>query len=183
MEKGLKTKTVSEKLGVNPTTIQRWIKYFNIACQTNEQGHYLIAEKEVELLKTIKEQLNRGLTMKEIREKDVNFQSVIRDDEKKEEMIPVFVFEEKLEQLMIHIEQLERKLSVKADEVVEYQVLQHRSELDSLFSMVSKIDERIQKMEQNLAPVEKKVVGEVVNQIPNQLKKPKKNKLMRIFSL
>ncbi|OIJ15805.1 hypothetical protein BKP35_02095 [Anaerobacillus arseniciselenatis] len=183
MMKGFKTKAVSDQLGVNPTTIQRWIKYFNIPCQTNEQGHYLIAEKEIGLLKSIKDQLNDGLTMKEILEKDTNFQMLKKDVLPKKEMIRADVFEQKLEQLMIHIEQLERKLSVKADEVVEYQVLQHRSELDSLFSMVSKIDERMRKMEQHLAPVQKKVVGENVSQIPAKLEKPKKNKLMRIFSL
>ena len=179
MEKVFKTKEVSEELGVNPTTVQRWIKYFDIPCKTNELGHYLIAEKELEYLLNIKERLNRGFTMKEIREKNDPVQVV---KEKKERMIAASVFEEKLEQLMIHIEQLERKLSVKADEVVEYQVLQHRSELDSLFSMITKIDERMSRIEQNLPVMEQKVVGGVESNIPEQLKKPRRNSLMRIFS-
>ncbi len=181
MEKVFKTKEVSEELGVNPTTIQRWIKYFDIPCKTNELGHYLIGEKELVTLQNIKERLNRGFTMKEIREKNDPVQIV---KEKREKMVAVNVFEEKLEQLMIHIEQLERKLSVKADEVVEYQVLQHRTELDSLFTMITKIDERMSKIEQHLPEMEKKVVGGVVNNVPEQLKKPRrKSKLMSIFSL
>lgn len=183
MEALLKTKTVSDQLGVNPTTIQRWIKYFNLSCQTNELGHYLISKAEFELLKDIKEQLSKGLTMKEIREKNVSFQKLDVTNGKKEEMVSTVVVEEKLDKLMIHIEQLERKLSVKADEVVEYQVLQHRSELDSLFTMVSKIEERMRNMEQHLIPVEQKVVGEPVHQLPTKLKKSKKSKLMSIFSL
>jgi chromosome-anchoring protein RacA len=179
MEKVLKTKEVSEELGVNPTTVQRWIKYFNIPCKTNELGHYLIAQKELETLLNIKERLNRGFTMKEIREKSDPVQVV---KEKKEKMIATNVLEDKLEQLIIHIEQIERKLSVKADEVVEYQVLQHRSELDSLFTMITKIDERMSKIEQQLPSLEKKVVGGVEDHVPQHIKKTRKNRLMSIFS-
>jgi chromosome-anchoring protein RacA len=179
MEKVLKTKEVSEELGVNPTTVQRWIKYFDIPCKTNELGHYLIAQQELETLLNIKERLNRGFTMKEIREKSDPAQVV---KEKKEKMIATNVLEDKLEQLIIHIEQIERKLSVKADEVVEYQVLQHRSELDNLFTMITKIDERMSKIEQHLPALEQKVVGGAEDHLPQQILKPRKNKLMRIFS-
>ncbi|MCT8138938.1 chromosome-anchoring protein RacA [Anaerobacillus sp. CMMVII] len=179
MEKILKTKEVSEELGVNPTTVQRWIKYFDIPCKTNELGHYLIAEQELNTLQNIKERLNRGFTMKEIREKNDPVQVV---KEKKEKMIATNILEDKLEQLMIHIEQLERKLSVKADEVVEYQVLQHRNELDNLFTMITKIDERMNRIEQQLPVITQKVVGGSEHNVPEQLKKPRKNKLMRIFS-
>ncbi len=179
MERIYKTREVSEVLAVNPTTIQRWIKSFNIPCETNELGHYLIKEQELTVLKQIKEQLNRGFTMNEIR-KTTTSSKVI--EVKNEKMIPATVFEDKLEQLMIYIEQLERKLSVKADEVVEYQVLQHRNELDSLFAMMKKIDERMMKIEQHLPFMEQKVVGGLENNLPEQLQKPRKKKLMRIFS-
>lgn len=181
MEKQYKTRTASEILGVNPTTVQRWIKYFNIPCETNEQGHYLIVEKQLELLRGIKEKLNNGMTMKEIYEKE--FEGYPENLVKlNKAMIPAENVEERLEQLMIHIEQLERKLSVKADEVVEYQVLQHRSELDSLFSMVSKIEERMSKMEHYLVPTEKRAVGGEATLVRQQLSKPRKNKIMKMFS-
>ncbi|WP_082407126.1 MerR family transcriptional regulator [Bacillus sp. JCM 19041] len=38
----LKTKEVSKAIGVNPTTIQRWTKFFEIKCEVNEQGHFYI---------------------------------------------------------------------------------------------------------------------------------------------
>ncbi|OIJ14769.1 hypothetical protein BKP37_07250 [Anaerobacillus alkalilacustris] len=179
-----KTKVVSEELGVNPTTVQRWIKYFNIPCVTNDQGHYLIAPEEFEILRSIKDKLNQGLTMKDILESDNTMQEGFIKNGKKEEMLSANVIEERLEQLMIHIEQLERKLSVKADEVVEYQVLQHRSELDNLFTMIKRIEDRMSKMEQRLTPVldQQKVVGGIEHELPEKLNKPKKSKLMRIFS-
>lgn len=179
MGKVLKTKEVSDQLSVNPTTIQRWIKYFNVPCKTNELGHYLITETDLQTLQNIKDRLDRGFTMKEIREKKDPVQVV---KAKREVMIATTIFEEKLDHLLIHIEQLERKLSVKADEVVEYQVLQHRTELDSLFSMLTKIDERMSKIEQQLPTLEQKVVGGLEQRVPEQLKKPRRNKLMRIFS-
>ncbi|UTW69704.1 MerR family transcriptional regulator [Anaerobacillus sp. HL2] len=89
-----KTKVVSDELGVNPTTVQRWIKNFNIPYETNDLGHYLLAEKEIELyLRSLKEQLNEGLTMKEIYNKQYklpkndNIKSI-----KTEEMIETAVF-------------------------------------------------------------------------------------------
>lgn len=179
-----KTKAVSDELGVNPTTVQRWIKYFNIPCETNDQGHYLIAPNEIKFLKKIKKLLNEGLTMKEIYDAENINENNSEKSRRREEMLVASVFEEKLDQLMIYIEQLERKLSQSADEVVEYQVLQHRSELDQLFTMITKIDERMGKMEQHLSPlVEQKVVGGVEEPLPSKLKKSRKSKLMRIFSL
>lgn len=182
MEGILKTRVVSEQLSVNPTTVQRWIKYFNIQCETNEHGHYLIAPQQLESLQKIKKQLNQGLTMKEIREIDETVQrnrSVANN--KKEMMLPVHVFEEKFEQLMIHIEQLERKLAGKADEVVGYQVLQQRSDLNNISSTLSSIEERISLLEEEAPQLEKQVVGGL-ERIPEQFKKRQRNKLMNIFS-
>lgn len=183
MEHILKTGVVSEQLSVNPTTVQRWIKYFNIQCDTNDHGHYLIAPKQLELLQKIKQQLNQGLTMKEIREIDETVHSKRSiNNNKKEKMLPVHVFEEKLEQLMIHIEQLERKLAVKADEVVGYQVLQQRSDIDNLCSTLNSIEERISLLEEQRSPkLEKQAVG-ALETLPEQFKKRRRNKLMKIFS-
>ncbi|WNF38076.1 chromosome-anchoring protein RacA [Bacillaceae bacterium IKA-2] len=180
----LKTGIVSEQLSVNPTTVQRWIKYFNIQCDTNDHGHYLIAPKQLELLQKIKKQLNQGLTMKEIRELDETVQSNRSiSNNKKEKMLPVHVFEEKLEQLMFHIEQLERKLAVKADEVVGYQVLQQRADIDHMCSTLSSIEERMSLLEQQQqsSRPEEQAVGDL-EIVSEQFKKRRRKKLKNIFS-
>lgn len=182
MEHILKTGVVAEQLNVNPTTVQRWIKYFNIHCETNDHGHYLIAPKQFEILQKIKKQLSEGLTMKEIREIDEPVQrNQSVNNNKKEKMLPVHVFEEKLEQLMIHIEQLERKLAVKADEVVGYQVLHQRTDIDNMNSTLSSIEERISLLEQQSPQLEQLAVGDL-ERVPEQFKKRRRNKLINIFS-
>ncbi len=59
METIHKTKEVADLLNVNPTTVQRWIKYFNIECETNEHGHYLLTESHLTLLTSIQAQLKK----------------------------------------------------------------------------------------------------------------------------
>lgn len=186
MEKILKTKVVSEQLGVNPTTVQRWIKYFNIRCDTNDHGHYLIAPQQLEFLQKIKYLLNEGLTMKEIHDSEQMMQmnvnvNVNEKKENKQRMLPAHIFEESFEKLMNHIEQLERKLDVKADEVVAYQVLQHRTELDNLFSNLSRIEEKMGHLEQQQHPIEKQKEKDL-KIVPEQFKKRQRNMLMKIFS-
>lgn len=68
----------------------------------------------------------------------------------KQSIDPTLV-ESKLEVLLSHVEELERKISCKANEVVEYQVLQQRSELDDLFKIMQRIEERMQRLESGLA--------------------------------
>lgn len=183
MDHILKTRVVSEQLNVNPTTVQRWIKYFNIHCETNDHGHYLIAPQQLELLQKIKKQLNQGLTMKEIRQIDDTVQTNRSlNNDQKQKMLPVHVFEEKLEQLMIHIEQLERKIAVKADEVVGYQVLQQRSDINNLSATLSSIEERMSLLEQQSSQLEKQVVGGDGERVPELFLKRRRNKLMNIFS-
>ena len=143
METTYKTKTVSEQLGVNPTTIQRWVKYFNIPCHRNEHGHYLFKDSDILLLKNIKEQLNRGLSMAEVQIEQHNNKKETRPRTlKKEEMI------EKFNELSTRMNDIERRLEEKADEVVAYQLLQHRSEIDDLLHKLTKLEHQIEQLQE-----------------------------------
>lgn len=89
--------------------------------------------------------------------------------------------EEKLDYLLMHIDELERKLSVKADDVVSYQVLQHRSELDHLFVIMKNIEERMGKIEKSLNPIHKKeevASGEEIQIQPITAPRKKKRRLL-----
>ncbi|WP_078428463.1 chromosome-anchoring protein RacA [Alkalihalobacterium alkalinitrilicum] len=151
MESVLKTKEVSDLLGVNPTTVQRWVKYFNIHCQMNEHGHYLFQTPHVETLKEIQGQLNEGKKMKDVM---VSNTTIIQSSEQPGEMIPTFKYEQKLEEMMMRIEELEQKLDTKADDVVTYQLLNHRKEIEamskSLLSIEQRLDEIDEVMKQNM---------------------------------
>ena len=165
----LKTKTVSEELGVNPTTVQRWVRHFNIQCDKNEHGHYLFRQEDIEQLKEIKSQLDNGLLMS-----DIQIQSIQTTDKSLE--LPT-QFEEKFSRLNAAIESLEKKIEEKADAVVSYQMLQHASELEELIKKMENMEARLQDLEvallKNNYPEERLYVKE----------KPKKNWFVSLFTL
>lgn len=165
----LKTKTVSEELGVNPTTVQRWVRHFNIQCDKNEHGHYLFRQEDIEQLKEIKSQLDNGLLMS-----DIQIQSIQTTDKSLE--LPT-QFEEKFSRLNAAIEALEKKIEEKADAVVSYQMLQHASELEELIKKMENMEARLQDLEvallKNNYPEERLYVKE----------KPKKNWFVSLFTL
>lgn len=169
MEMVLKTKTVSEELGVNPTTVQRWVRHFNIQCDKNEHGHYLFRQEDIEQLKEIKSQLDNGLLMS-----DIQIQSIQTTDKSLE--LPT-QFEEKFSRLNAAIESLEKKIEEKADAVVSYQMLQHASELEELIKKMENMEARLQDLEvallKNNYPEERLYVKE----------KPKKNWFVSLFTL
>lgn len=139
MESILKTKDASRILGVNPTTIQRWVKFFNVPCEKNEQGHYLFNEKNIAQLKTIKEQLNRGLSMSEVKISALN-----EPKYKTEDVI------KKFNDMTKRIENIEYKLEEKATNVVNIQLLQHRRELEKLHQLVENMKHEIQQLKKHI---------------------------------
>ncbi|MCM3718889.1 chromosome-anchoring protein RacA [Fictibacillus phosphorivorans] len=169
MEMVLKTKTVSEELGVNPTTVQRWVRHFNIPCEKNEHGHYLFKQEDIEQLREIKAQLDNGLLMN-----DIQIQSSQTSEKSVE--LPT-QFEEKFDRLNKAIKELEKKVEEKADSVVSYQMLQHASELEELIKKIENMEARLQDLEvailKNNYPEEKLYVKE----------KPKKNWFVSLFTL
>ncbi|OOE10615.1 MerR family transcriptional regulator [Fictibacillus arsenicus] len=169
MEMVLKTKTVSEELGVNPTTVQRWVRHFNIQCDKNEHGHYLFKQEDIEQLREIKTQLDNGLLMSDIQIQ--SFQTSVKTVE-----LPT-QFEEKFDRLNAAIRALEKKVEEKADAVVSYQMLQHASELEELIKKMENMEARLQDLEvallKNNYPEEKLYVKE----------KPKKNWFVSLFTL
>ena len=56
-------------------------------------------------------------------------------------------FNKKIDQMMKTIESLEFKLTQKADEVVSYQVLTQRQEIDELTTLLNRIEKRLAKIE------------------------------------
>lgn len=136
MQEALKTKEVSDRLGIAPRTVRKWIKDFNIPCEKNDNGHYLINEEVLERLFEVK---------KHHREERV-VEEAIRI-EPKQDVIPTSSWISLVKKLTDRIEDLERQIGQKADDVVSFQVLQHRSEIEDVMKSLAKIEERIEKLE------------------------------------
>lgn len=57
----------------------------------------------------------------------------------------------KMDLLDVKLEQINRKLSNKADDVVSIQLLQHRRELEDLYSAVAKMEAHIKLIDEELS--------------------------------
>lgn len=143
VEKLHKTKTVSDELGVNPTTVQRWVKYFDVPCKKNALGHYLFSDSDVLMLKKIQQQLSTGLRMSQVK---VNVKTLLSQTDQKKQGTSQADTIEKLDLLFLKIENIERQLEEKANEVVAIQVLQHRKELEKLVQKISKLQSEIEQL-------------------------------------
>ncbi|WLR60238.1 MerR family transcriptional regulator [Guptibacillus hwajinpoensis] len=161
----LKTKQVSDELGVNPTTVQRWVKYFDLPCEKNELGHFLFSNETLEELKSIKNDLRRGYSMEKIKSAGKNNSKVA--------MVTPERFEQRLDRFSVRLEQLERQLDEKANEVITVQVLQHRSELEELVKKVSSLEEKLSELEDHTS------IQEAVGQSTGKGKRPW---IMSLFS-
>ncbi|GAF23930.1 MULTISPECIES: chromosome-anchoring protein RacA [Shouchella] len=137
-----KTKEVSMELGVNPTTIQRWTKFFKISCDVNEQGHFLYTDEHLPLFRAIQEQLRAGKKLK-----DISLDSK-QEKEKRIPSVPKKQYDAKLEQMYQQVHVLEQRLETKADDVVSYQLLKHRSELDDMMKVLDRLENRLIQMEE-----------------------------------
>ncbi|MGG3571712.1 chromosome-anchoring protein RacA [Bacillus gobiensis] len=184
----MNTTVVASELGVSTKTVQRWVKQLDFPASRNEYGHYEFTNEDVEALKKIKDQLKNGASMHEVASKSENHKKAFVwtertgfDHGQKEYIIAL---EQKLENLsqkahaeMEHmgkiISKLEKKLTQKADDVVSYQLLQHRRELEDLQSKLVHMEEQLQKSNEKLAATE------MAASIENQ--KPKK-RLKSLFS-
>ncbi len=163
----LKTKQVSDELGVNPTTVQRWVKYFDLSCEKNELGHFLFTSETLEELKGIKNDLRRGYSMEKIKSKGSSTKAT------PEKIVSQQLFEQKLDRFSLRLEQLERQLEEKANEVITVQVLQHRTELDELVKKVTLLEEKLTELEDHTT------IQEAVGQSSGKGKRPW---IMSLFS-
>ncbi|MGA9288496.1 MAG: MerR family transcriptional regulator [Anaerobacillus sp.] len=163
----LKTKQVSDELGVNPTTVQRWVKYFDLSCEKNELGHFLFTSETLEELKEIKNDLRRGYSMEKIKSKDSTKSST------PQKIVSQQLFEQRLDRFSMRLEQLERQLEEKANEVITVQVLQHRSELDELVKKVTSLEDKLLELEDHTT------IQEAVGQSAGKGKRPW---IMSLFS-
>lgn len=76
-------------------------------------------------------------------------------------------FEFRMDFLEVKMEQIERKVANKADEIVSMQVLQHRQELEDIYETMQRIDGQIKAIDRELTKFAKG------HQLPSSLKETK----------
>ncbi|KKK38517.1 chromosome segregation protein [Mesobacillus campisalis] len=139
----MNTNAVAKLLGVSQSTIQRWVKQANLKMDRNELGHYVFSEDSILVLRKIQEQVNNGVLLQDIAAATKeNRRAVVKRDNHPDH-----------EGLAAKVSELERKMERKADEIVSYQLLQHRREIEELHDCIQTLTERIEMLEEKLAEV------------------------------
>lgn len=141
----MNTSEVSKLLGVSHSTINRWITQLKLNIDRTEIGHYRFSEDDIALLQHIKEQLQNGAILQNIKigEKKVRKAMVTNKQ--------AITNENKLvEKLLEKVTQIEKRLDTKADDVVSYQLLQHRSDIEELQNTINKLTKQLETLESKL---------------------------------
>ncbi|MUT64794.1 MerR family transcriptional regulator [Paenibacillus sp. NEAU-GSW1] len=129
----LKTKEAAQQLAVSETTIRRWVSLFPSSFPKDMFGHYIFDDAALEKLRRIKTELEEGIGLPDIKLPKAGTQTLTLEPQTAalpQQTAPLIP--EASESLLIRISRLEASLSHKADEVVSFQLMHHRQELEDI---------------------------------------------------
>lgn len=166
----MNTNAVSQLLGVSSSTVQRWVKHLGLEMERNEFGHYLYSEDDIESLKEFQKELQKGVPIQSIsiEKKTRQGTAVVKKHSPFND-----------EKWMEKIRELESRLNNKADSVVAYQLMQHRSEIEELQKKVAMLEEQLDELEEKQFSVED---SPLEDESKDERKKKKKTFFGAIFS-
>lgn len=173
----MNTATVVKELGVSRRTLMRWVNQLDMQLEKNELGHYQFKEEDVKRLKQVQQQTAST-------ENQPSAQRPIKTEQRTgtAKITPTYD-SSKMKVLNDRIDELERKIRSKADDVVSYQVLQHRKEMEELLAKISSLEEKVAELEQNQQKREHVKDNVLVfDQSPAPKKTKRKNLISSIFS-
>lgn len=171
----MNTTAVAKVLKVSPRTIYRWVKQLGLEMERNDLGHYVFTEEDIEQLKHVQDQINKGSILQDV---------TVNAKKGRKGVIKATVNDEMTEKYLAKLEILEKKINQKADDVVSYQLLQHRREIEDLQYEVSKLNERIEILETQQSATKKNIPTENLivfdKEVPEKRMK-KKNIITSLF--
>lgn len=170
----MNTNTVAKLLNVSPSTIQRWVKQLDLDMERNELGHYIFTKEDIALLKNVQEQINNGSILQEI---TINRKKVRKG------IVNATVSDKLSNDILKKLEILEQQIAQKADEVVSYQLLQHRREIEDLQTEVALLNKRIEILESKNPETPKNISSEhlIIFDQKQPRSKEKKKRLISSF--
>jgi chromosome-anchoring protein RacA len=130
---------VAKLLGVSRRTVMRWVTQLDLQLDKNELGHYQFSDVDVDRLKQLQNETNQQLLKQDIQTENNSRKGVIKNNASLDANI--------IETLNERINELERTIRSKADDVVSYQLLQHRQETEELINRITTLEARLVELE------------------------------------
>lgn len=174
-----KTPFIAKKLGVSPKAVVRIAQQLNLTIEKNKYGHFIFTQEDVDQMLEhhrfqIEQSQNSQSTQKassnEVEELKTQVNTIVQNISSND-------FEQLANQLNTitrRLDRMEEQMQDKANDVVTYQLLQHRREMEEML-------ERIQKLEATLKKEEPIYITPDTKPIYEREKKPKRRKM--IFSI
>ncbi|WP_060667041.1 MerR family transcriptional regulator [Bacillus sp. CHD6a] len=171
----LKTHEVAKELGMAPRTIRKWVQKYEIPCRKNDYGHYVYDAEALARLETLKANSEVAGAL------DVDFDTdsneihvenmTVSSDKSK-------TVDDQLVTLSERVSRTEQMVQQKADEVVSYQLLQQRKEIEELTKKVDRLESMLDQLQ---TPAAKKMEPPLIFDQPPQQKR--RNVFRSIFGL
>ncbi|MBG0972661.1 chromosome-anchoring protein RacA [Bacillus sp. SRB3LM] len=174
-----KTPFIAKKLGVSPKAVVRIAQQLNLTIEKNKYGHFIFTQEDVDQMLEhhrfqIEQSQNSQPTQKassdEVKELKTQVNTIVQNISSND-------FEQLTNQLNTitrRLDRMEEQMQDKANDVVTYQLLQHRREMEEML-------ERIQKLEAALTKEEPIYITPDSKPTYEREKKPKRRKM--IFSI
>ncbi|EMA6344261.1 chromosome segregation protein [Bacillus cytotoxicus] len=125
-----KTPFIAKKLGVNPKAVVRIAQQLNLTIQKNKYGHYIFTKSDFDqMLEYHRSQMEQDSTSQTKSSNEIE-QLVIQ-----------------LNTITKRLDHIEEQMQDKANDVVTYQLLQHRREMEEMLTKIEKLETSIQKEE------------------------------------
>ncbi|PDY44746.1 chromosome segregation protein [Bacillus pseudomycoides] len=129
-----KTPIIAKKLGVSPKAVVRIAQQLNLNIEKNKYGHFIFTQDDLDkMLEYHRSHIEQTLSP-----------TIISQVE------PSTDFEQFVTQLntITHrLNRIEEKMQDKADDVVNYQLLQHRREMEEMMDRIQKLEAALEKKE------------------------------------
>ncbi|GGG66698.1 MerR family transcriptional regulator [Paenibacillus radicis (ex Gao et al. 2016)] len=143
----LKTKEAAQQLAVSETTVRRWVSLFPSAFPKDMFGHYIFDDEALDKLKRIKSELEEGTGLPDIKlppsQEPLLLSPSLQPANSAAAPSSSSITEEP-EPLLIRLGQLESSLSHKADEVVTFQLLHHRQEMEEIRQTLAQLSASVE---------------------------------------
>lgn len=131
-----KTPYIAKKLGVSPKAVLRIAQQLNLSIEKNKYGHYVFSKDD------FNQMLEFHLSNAE------QIPEIPTNQGTQTKVPPEFDdFAKQLNLIIQRLDRLEEKVQDKADDVVNYQLLQHRSEMEEMLVRIENLEASLEKKE------------------------------------
>jgi chromosome-anchoring protein RacA len=154
-----KTPMIAEKMGVSPKVVIRIVQQLNLEIKKNKFGHYVFNEEDVQkIMANYSSCQETAATTSPSQEPEASSSTPQHRSIKKQESSSstsehFHVLKKQMDDMEYRLLQNEERLRQKADSVVQYQLLQHRNDIEELQKKVESLEVALEQLETRKQPL------------------------------